>query len=90
MSRKRTHDQLQDDANRLALVMLGVLVLGQSLITRHDRQNFTVHELAGGLYHVCEVDGKLRCTTCKETLADQDRHAALVLLYVLALEGGRP
>ena len=47
MSRKRTRDQLQDDANRLALVMLGVLVLGQSLITRHDRQNFTVHELAG-------------------------------------------
>jgi hypothetical protein len=40
------------------------------------------------LYHVGEVDGRFRCTTCRETLADQDRHAALVLLYCLALEGG--
>jgi hypothetical protein len=76
-------------AQRLALVQLAVTLLGEALITRHDRTNFTVHEIAGGLYHVVERDGKLQCTTCGEGLAGQDRHAALILLYVLALEGGR-
>lgn len=88
MANRSRSERLQDGANRLGLVMLGVHVLGQALITRHDRQNFTVHEINGSRYHVVERDDKLRCTTCRETLADQDRHAALVLLYVLALEGG--
>jgi hypothetical protein len=68
---------------------LAVTLLGEALITRHDRQNFTVHELSGGLFHVVERDGRMQCTTCGESLADQDRHAALILLYVIAVEGGR-
>lgn len=88
--RKPSSSDAQDAANRLALIMLGVHVLGRALITRHDRQDFTVHELAGGMYHVAERDGRFYCSTCGEGIADQDRHAALVLLYCLALENGQP
>lgn len=78
----------QDEANRLALIMLGVHVLGQALITRHDRQHFTVHEINGGMFHVAEVDGRFLCSTCPKWMRDWDPHAALVLLYCLRLEGG--
>lgn len=88
VTRKAAPRNKQDDANRVALIMLGVHVLGQALITRHDRQTFTVHELAGGTYHVTERDGRFYCTTCREGIADQDEHAALVLLYCLRLEAG--
>jgi hypothetical protein len=78
----------QLDAQRLGLIQLAATVLGEALITRHDRNHFTVHELKGGLFHVVEEEGRMTCTTCKPPLeTDPERHAALVLLYVLALEG---
>ncbi|HUR62419.1 MAG TPA: hypothetical protein VM286_08675 [Candidatus Thermoplasmatota archaeon] len=79
----------QLDAQRLALVQLAATILGEALITRQSRQSFTVHELAGGLFHVSEEAGRMTCSTCNPSDTDPDRHAALVLLYVLALEGGR-
>jgi hypothetical protein len=76
------------DIQRVALIEFAATLLGQAFITRHDRQNFTVHEINGGRYHVVEQDGRLECVTCGETLCAQDRHCALILLYVIAVEGG--
>jgi hypothetical protein len=70
------------------LVHLGVALLGEATISRHGRQEFTLHDVGGDDYRIEERDGKLYCITCGEGLAEQDRHAALVLLYVLAIEGG--
>lgn len=70
------------------LVHLGVVLLGEATISRQGRQTFTVHDVAGADYRVVERDGDLYCTACRQGLAEQDRHAALVLLYVLAIEGG--
>ncbi|HUR62125.1 MAG TPA: hypothetical protein VM286_07155 [Candidatus Thermoplasmatota archaeon] len=72
---------------RLALVEFAAALLGQAFITRQGRTRFTVHEINGRPYHIVEDDGKLRCMTCNQS--DQDPHCALILLYLLAVEGGR-